>query len=521
MMRLVQDLRYALRQLRRSPGFSAAAVLTLALGLGASSAIFCLIDGLWLHPLRVPHPGELVRVFATTQQSPAAAEGVDTYFTYSEYQAIAARTTALKAAVALGRRGSLMERADGTASLLLTNVVSTNFFEGLGVHPLLGRLFNAADAATLRNHPGVVLGYGFWQREFSGDPHVLGRQISLMRGEHHRTAVEILGVLPPSFREIDNGMDRDLWMSTDTWAVVGRENDLTSREFRWFKVIGRLAPGASVAQVNQQVAVTAKALESADPQANHGRGARAVGDFPYRMNRAGTTGLVLFAIVGCVVLLGTVNLAQLMLARALSRAPEVALRLSLGARRGAVARQLLVENFLLGTLGLGAGVAFAAVTAVLLPRLMVGEPAMLVALGDSATSFQLDWRVFSFAAALAAVTMLLLALVPLSQAARTELASRPPVRRNHSHRSQDATRTPRGHLAANRRLIRAARLDRRAGAQLHQYTRAIHRTHAQPGAARVGAGARRADDRRYRPAHEGHAWRRSRCLRGSRPAESL
>ncbi len=129
----------------------------------------------------------------------------------------------------------------------------------------------------------------------------------------------------------------------------------------------------------------------------------------------------LFAIVGCVVLLGTVNLAQLMLARALGRAPEVALRLSLGARRGVVARQLLVENLLLGFFGLVAGVALAAAIAAVLPRLMVSQPAMLAAIGSSTTSFQLDWRVFSFATALAFVTMLLLALVPLSQVAKPEL----------------------------------------------------------------------------------------------------
>ena len=96
MNKLANDLRFAFRQMRRAPGFAATTVLTLALGIGASSAIFCLIDGLWLHPLRIPHPGELVRIFATTQQSPAAEEGVDTYFTYSEYQTIAARATALK-----------------------------------------------------------------------------------------------------------------------------------------------------------------------------------------------------------------------------------------------------------------------------------------------------------------------------------------------------------------------------------------------------------------------------------------
>src|SRR5215831_7873175 len=125
--KLAQDLRYAFRQLRRAPGFAFTAIFTLALGIGASSAIFCLIDNLWLHPLRVPHPGELVRVFATTKQSPTADEGVDTYFNWPEYQTIAARAMALKTAVALGRRGSLMVRSDGTSVLLLTNVVSGNF----------------------------------------------------------------------------------------------------------------------------------------------------------------------------------------------------------------------------------------------------------------------------------------------------------------------------------------------------------------------------------------------------------
>ncbi len=421
MNRLANDIRYAFRQLRRAPGFAITVVLTLALGIGASSAIFCLIDGLWLHPLHVPHPGELVRIFATTRQVSNAEEGVDTYFTYSDYQTLAERTTALKAMVALGRRGSMIQRPDGTAALLLTNVVSTNFFQALGVHPLLGRTFTLSDAVGLRTHPGLLLGYDFWQREFSGDPHIVGRQISIMRGEHHRSQVEILGVLPPSFREIDNGMDRDLWMPVETWAAVARPDELTSREFRWFKLLGRLAPGATVAQVNSQVSAAAEALALADPKDEQGRGARAVSDFSYRMERAGTTGLVLFVIVGSVVLLGTLNLAQIMLARALARSPEVALRLSLGAHRRTVARQLLVENLLLGIFGLAAGLAVAGAIATFLPRLLVSEPAMLVAIGDTSTNFQLDWRVFSFAAMLSVVTLLLLALVPLRQVARAPL----------------------------------------------------------------------------------------------------
>ncbi len=412
---LLQDLRYALRQLRHSPGFTLTAVLTLALGVGASSAIFCLIDGLWLHPVRVPHPGELVRLFSTTQQD---SEGG---FTYPEFRTIAERTTALKSVVALGRRGSMMARSDGTSTLLLTNVVSSNFFEALGVKPILGRSFGANDAERLRTHPGVLLGYGFWRREFTGDPGIVGKQIKLLHGKDSRSQVDVWGVLPPEFREVDNGEDRDLWMPAETWAAITSPDELTSRASRWFNLLGRLAPGATVAQANEQASATAQAWAATDPAANRGRGARVVSDFGYRMSNAGTSGLVLFAIVGGVLLLAVVNVVHLLLARALARGPEVALRLALGARRWTVARQLLVENLLLGVLGLVAGLGLAAGLAALLPRLLVSEPAMLSQVGLAATGFQMDGRVFLFASLLALVTMLLLALVPLNQVARAEL----------------------------------------------------------------------------------------------------
>jgi predicted permease len=412
---LPQELRYALRQLRKSPGFTLTAVLTLSLGIGASSAIFCLMDAHWFHPMRVPHPGELVRVFSTTPQHSEET------FTYSEYLSIAQRTRALKSVVALGRRGSIMLRKDGTSALLLTDVVSSNFFQALDVRPVLGRRFGATDAEWLRVHPGVLLGYGFWQREFGGDPGIVGRQITLLRGKDHRNQVDVWGVLPPEFREIENGEDRDLWMPAETWAALGDPGELTSREFRWFNVLGRLAPGTTLAEANQQVATTAQAWAAADPAVNHDRGARAVSDFRYRMSNAGTSGLVLFAIVAGVVLLATVNVAHLLLARGMARRPEVALRLSLGARRWTVARQLLIENLLLCALGLAAGLGLAAEIAALLPRLLVQEPAMLVQVGSAQAGFQVDWRVFLFAASLTLVTILLLALIPLSLTARAQL----------------------------------------------------------------------------------------------------
>lgn len=415
MDRLLQDVGFALRQLCRAPGFTLTAVLTLALGIGASSTIFCLMDAYWLHPLRVPHPGELVRVFATTPQDPSGL------FTYSEYQALAQHTTALKSVVALGRRGSLMPRTDGTSALLLTNVVSSNFFDALGVKPILGRSFSNGDASTLRTHPGVLVGYDFWKREFSGDPNIVGRQITLLRGEHDRNKVDVWGVLPSEFREIDNGMDRDLWMPAEAWAAVAKPGDLTSSDFRWFNVLGRRALGSSVAQVHDQVATTAKVWALADPASNKGRGARAVSDFRYRLGNAGTSGLVLFAIVASVVLLAAVNVAHLLLARALARGPEIALRMALGARRSTLAHQLLIENLLLCLLSLSAGLAIASGVAVMLPRLLVREPAMLVQVGSAAAGLQVDWRVFLFASATTMATMLLLAFVPLRQVSRPDL----------------------------------------------------------------------------------------------------
>ncbi len=418
MRSVLQDLRYAVRQLRKSPGFTAAAVLTLALGIGSSSAIFCLMDGLWLHPMRIPRPGRIVRVFGTTPQD---QEGL---FSYPEFQTLAQRTTAFQGPgaglVAIGGRGSLMPRPDGTSQMLLTNVVSDNFFSVLGVRPLLGRLFIAQDTALLRTHPGVVLGFDCWKKDFSGDPNIVGKQIPLRHGQHQVNQVDVWGVLPPSFRGIDASDYRDLWMPGETWAAIVDPAELTSRQFRWFNLLGRFAPGATVAQANDQVAAIAGALAAADPANNHDRGARTVSDFSYRMSQAGTSGKILLAIVGGVLLLAIVNVAHLLLARALTRAPEVALRLSLGARRWAVARQLLVENLLLGVVSLAAGLALAAALALAMPRLLIEEPAMLESYG-SGLHFTLDARVFAFAALLALVTILLLAFVPLSQVARSEL----------------------------------------------------------------------------------------------------
>ncbi|MGA2905320.1 MAG: ADOP family duplicated permease [Candidatus Korobacteraceae bacterium] len=411
MIGLFQDLRYALRQLRKHPGFTATVVLTLGLGIGASAAIFSLIDAFWLRPLAVPHQQELVRIFSTTQQD---QEGL---FSFQELEALQQNVRSLKSVVAIGRRGSSTPRPDGTLQELFVNVVSSNFFDGLGVEPLVGRVFTSSDTAMLQNTPVAVLGYGFWQRQFSGDPSIVGKSLTLVRGGA-RIPVEIVGVLPSSFREVENGMDRDIWVPQQTWLMMAGPKEPTGWDFRWFNALGRLAPGATVAQAQTELTSVARALELSHPEANRNRSISVIGDLRYRLHNAGATGALLFAVVGLVVLLCVVNIANLLLARELARGRDAAIRVALGGSRANVFEQSLVENLLLGLLALGTGLCVAMAIAALLPRIlarMLTGPAMLDLPPGSVIVFHTDARVITFAGVLTLVTFLALACVQLWQ----------------------------------------------------------------------------------------------------------
>jgi putative ABC transport system permease protein len=408
---LFQDLRYALRQLHKHPGFTATVVLTLGLGIGASAAIFSLIDAFWLRPLAVPHQQDLVRVFSTTQQE---AQGG---FSFAEFQAIQQNVRSLKSLVAIGRRGSSMPRPDGSLQELYINIVSSNFFDQLGVEPVVGRNFTARDEAMLQTTPVVMLGYGFWQRQFAGDPAVVGKSLTLVRSGNH-LPVQIVGVLPNAFREVENGMDRDVWVPEQTWLMLAGPKESRDWDFRWFTLLGRLAPGATVAQAQSELGSVARSLALSHPQENSNRSISVVGDLRYRLHNAGTTGALLFGVVGLVVLLCVVNVANLLLARGLSRGKDAAIRVALGGSRANVFQQALVENLLLGLLALAAGLCVAMAVAATLPRVlarMLTGPAMLDLPPGSAIAFHTDARVVSFACVLTLLTFVALACVQLWQ----------------------------------------------------------------------------------------------------------
>ncbi len=418
MTSILQDLRYALRRLRKNPGFAAVTVLTLAVGIGASAAIFSLIDAFWLRPMAVPHPQQLVRLFSTTEQE---QQGL---FSYPEFQAIQPSVRSLRSVVAIGRRGTQIPRPDGTLEMRAVDVVSSNFFDALGVKPMLGRAFHSGDK-MLDNTPVVILGYSFWRHHFGGDPSVVGKPLTLVRG-NSRLQAEILGVLPPSFREVDNLSDRDLWMPEQTWMMNAGPKEPTGWDFRWFNLLGRLAPGSNVQEAQNELRSVARSLQLSHPESNRNRSISVISDLHYRLQNAGATGSLLFAIVGLVVVLCVVNVANLLLARGLAQSREAAIRVALGGSRGRIFQQSLVENLLLAVLALGSGLLVSAAAAASLPALlsrMLNGPAMLESenFESFGNPFNIDARVVMVACVLTAVTFLALALVQLWQLSRNDV----------------------------------------------------------------------------------------------------
>jgi putative ABC transport system permease protein len=404
---MLRDFRYAFRVLSARPAFTLVAALSLALGIGANSAIFGLIDALWLRPLAVVKPANIVRLFSVTDQDREAM------LSYPEFLDFQKQATRLSDVMAIGGRGAIFVQGDAH-HLVTLNLVSSNFFTALGVKPAVGRVFTPQDEAATPGALVVVLGNDFWQRQFAANPNIVGQSIHLQRANNMLATV--IGVLPASFREVDPGGDRDLWFPHQAWAVLGNLRELESRGNRWFHVIGRLAPGASVASANAQIQTIAQTLAATWPADNRGRRATVISDLSYRWEQAGSNGLALLAIVFLVVLISSVNVANLLLSRAGFRGREMAVRLALGARRNRLVRQLMTENLLLGAAGLVLGLALGALLIAILPSLIVQPPGL-----HSVVDFEFDTRVFGFTLAISLATVLFFGLAPAWKSTRPDL----------------------------------------------------------------------------------------------------
>jgi putative ABC transport system permease protein len=393
----LQDARYAARMLVRSPGFSLVAILTLALGIGANTAIFSVVNALLLRPLPYPAAGQLVMVWQDLRARGGPADEWATpgnFVDWRDSRAIFASTAAMQ-----GWQPTLTGVAEPEP--LFGEQVTQEYFDVLGVRPALGRAF--APEEDVPNAPRVVvLSHGLWQRRFGGDRAMVGRSI-ILGGEPH----EVIGVMPDGFRPA-------VLPQAELWRPRRLNTANPSRGAVVLRIVARLPDGVTLEQARGSADVLSRRLEQRYPETNTGARINIVSLQEQVVGQMRPGLLVLLGAVGFVLLIACVNIANLLLARASGRGREIAVRMALGAVRLRVVRQLLTESILLACLGGALGVL-----------LGVWGVALLVSIAPAGAprtdEIGLDGMVLGFAAALTLLTGLLFGLVPALQVSRPEL----------------------------------------------------------------------------------------------------
>ena len=415
---LVQDLRYGARMLRKNPGFTAVAVLTLALGIGANTAFFQLLDSIRLRMLPVSNPQELAEVRRTDPHGRMGSFfNWHSEFTNAIWEQIRDRQQDFSGIFAWAPDTfNLAPR--GEAHLVPGLWVSGDFFHTLGVQPFLGRVFTPGDDQRGCGSSGAVVSYSLWQREFGGDASVIGRKLTL---NYH--PVEIIGVTPASFFGLEVGRSFDVALPICSQPVLGGEdNYLDVRYDWWLTVMGRLKPGWSFEKATAQLSsISPSIFEATLPPGQDAEHIKKYLAFKLAAYPAGTgisslrqdhsdTLWLLLGIAGLVLLIGCANLANLMLARARAREREIAVRLALGASRGRLIWQLLSESLLLAIVGAGLGLLLARTLAQFLVSFLSTQGNQVF------VDLSPDWRVFGFTGAVAILTCLLFGLTPALRA---------------------------------------------------------------------------------------------------------
>jgi predicted permease len=407
---LFQDIRFGVRMLLKNPTVTLVAALTLALGIGANTAIFSTLNGLFLRPLPVANADRLVVIGGQMR-------GVDggTGLSYLEYQDLRSQTEGFSELIAYNLNLVGLSFNDNPETAVVS-FVSENYFSGLGLKPAAGRLLYGAEVEKRGTEPEVVLSYAYWKKRFNLDPSIVGRQIKV----NGRSAT-IVGVAPETFRGLYSIIDMQAFLPMSMRTLSSDSEDFwTKRDDRNLRIYGVLKPGVSMKQAQTNLDVVMNRLARQYPEEKNfiariypERLARPEAD---PSNSIVLVGILFMVLAGMVLLLACTNVANIILVRSTSRGREMAVRAALGAARIRLIRQLMTESVLLALIGGFCGIALGAWVSHLLGSIRI------VALGSPLVfDFSMDWRVFAFGLATALVTGVLVGMAPAMRASRTNL----------------------------------------------------------------------------------------------------
>ncbi|MGI9088861.1 MAG: ABC transporter permease [Chthoniobacterales bacterium] len=407
MEKLLQDIRYGLRQLVRRPGFAALAIISMALGIGANTSIFSLIDTVLLRPLAVKDPGRITEIYGTLHNGADAT--LQSYLNYKEYRD---RNTVFSGLCAYRVVVTSLSHA-GANQRIWGYVVSGNYFKVMGVKPALGRDFLPEEDATPQSHPVTILSYASWERRFGSDPAIIGKTVSL-----NARQFTVVGIAPKGFVGTEVAFAPEMFVPTMMASTIEPNSTyLEHRDSDNMFVVGRLKPGISKKQAQASLE-TLTAQMAKDYPENVGRGVRLMSPglfLPEIRDSVYAFGAVLTAVGALVLLLACVNLANLLLARSAERRKEIAVRLAVGASRPRLVRQLLTESLLISLAGGLAGTFLAAFINSAVRAIQLPSDIQLV------FDLRTDWRVLTFTLVLSVATGILFSLIPALQSSRPQL----------------------------------------------------------------------------------------------------
>src|SRR5438067_6770822 len=407
---LLQGLRLSLRMVRRSPSFALLAILCLTLGIGANAAVFSWMEGFLFRPQpMVANPERLVALTGTT---PSDRTGLS----WPDFTDLQRNCTLFDTFFVSKITGTTLSIGD-RAQVVTGSIVSSNYFPALGIHPILGRTFESNEDVGRSAHPVTVISYQLWKERFGGDPQIIGKT-QRMDGVIHT----IIGVAPEGFYGTFVGWAMKFWVPAsmeDTFEAGGYK--LEDRGERWIEAYGRLKPGVSLEQAQQEVSAVAKRLETDYPASNRGHGVKLWPLWQTPFNNAGTllpTLGIMLVVVVFVLLIACANVGNLLLVRSFARRHEITVRVAVGAGRKRLLQQLFIEGLVLSALAATGGLLIAHWSSHLLVLLLPVRNGNAMHLPG-----EMDWRVMALSAAVCLVSTLLFALLPAMQTSKVDLAA--------------------------------------------------------------------------------------------------